>query len=346
MPSPLSSKSSCAHWKARQFSGFCAAVIASSLILLASGCTTLRAGKHPDTFATAANLVVENATNAYQGAIDLHDREQVSNGVLKVEADEEWSYNQMKPLIAPEGLKTRTKILDGLKLYAKSISDAAASVDSPALSSAAKSTAGDLKDLGSTIDTDAGGSKTGLALSTEMANGAATAMLALGESLAAKKVNAALPAITTQMDPHIATLCDVLTSDIAVLRRQTKKDYDDLARQQWAFITINKAKLSPLELRDEIDKLPSYRKDEQSADDKLGALDDAIKKLKMAHHDLMDAANSKDPEALKDKLTDFETAGDNLGNFYQSLSAKSSSGDKSGSGKSSSDKSTDTDKKE
>ncbi len=345
LPSPLTRKSSYARWNAQRFSSFCAAAIASCLILLSSGCTTLRAGKHPATFATAANLVVQNATDAYKAAIDLHDREQVSAGVLKVEAGEPWDYNQIKPLITPEGLKTRTKILDGLKCYAQSLADAAVGVDSHALTSAAKSTAGDMESLGSTINTEAGGSKTGLTLSKEVADGAATALLALGNSLVAKKANAALPAITTQMDPHIIALCDVLTSDIAILRRQSKNDYEDLARQQWAFITINKGKLSPLELRDEIEKLPTYRNDEQNTDDKLGALDDAIKKLKTAHHELMDAANSKDPEALSDRIADFASAGNNLGSFYRSLSGKSTtSGDSSKD--SSGDSSTDSTKKE
>jgi hypothetical protein len=338
---PPAQHSSCAGCNSRRSSGICAAAFTSSVILLASGCTAIHAGKHPATFATAANLVVEHTTDAYKAAIDLHDREQVSAGVLAVEAGETWDYNGLKPLITPDGMKTRAKILDGLKCYAQSLADATAGVDSPALTSAAKSTAGDMESLGSTINTDAGGSKTGLTLSKEVADGAATALLALGESLAAKKVNAALPAITTQMDPHIAALCDVLTSDIAILRRQSKKDYEDLARQQWAFISINKAKLSPLELRGEIEKLPTYRNDEQSTDDKLGALDDAIKKLKTAHHDLMDAANSKDAEALSARITDFESAGNNLGSFYQSLSAKSTSSDKSGSDKSGSGSSTD-----
>ncbi len=268
-----------------------------------------------------------------------------------METGEPWDFNQIKPLITPEGLKTRTKILDGLKLYAQSLADVTAGVDSPALKSAAKSTAGDLEGLGATINSEDGASKTGLKLSKEVADGAATALLALGDSLVAKKANAALPAITTQMDPHIAALCDVLTSDIVILRRESSKDYEDLVRQQWTFITINKTKLSPLELRDEIDKLPTYRNDEQSTDDKLSALEGAIKKLKTAHHDLMDPANGKNAETLRDKMADFEEAGSNLGSFYQSLSAKSSSSDKSGSDKSgtnnsSSANSTDTDNKE
>jgi hypothetical protein len=324
---------------------------ASILILLASGCATLRAGKHPATFATAANLVVQNTTDAYKAANDLHEREEVSAGVLAVEAGKEWKFNEIKPFISPEGMKTRAQILDGLKLYAQSIADDVAGVDSTALTKAVKSTAGDMESLGTTINTEAGGGKTGLSISKEAADGVATALLALSKNLLAKKVNDALPGITTSMDPHIADLCDLLSSDINILRRQARVDYGNLARQEWTFITLYKDKMSPVELHDEIEKLPVFHDDAQSTDAKLADLEAAIGKLKAAHHDLMNAANGKDPETLQAKIADFQAAGSNLGSFYQSLSGKSSDSDKSdsdtsGSDKSSGDKSTETDKKE
>jgi hypothetical protein len=148
------------------------------------------------------------------------------------------------------------------------------------------------------------------------------------------------------MDPHIASLCDLLTSDINILRRQAKVDYGNLARQEWTFITLYKAKMSPVELHDEAEKLPTFHTDAETTDAKLADLEDAIGKLKAAHHDLMNAANGKDAETLKAKIADFETAGSNLGNFYQSLSGKSTASSKSSSSSSSSDTSTDTTPKE
>lgn len=346
MSPPRTTPSSCAGWNSRQFFGVCSAGVTLSVMLFASGCTTLRAGKHPATFATAANLVVQNATDAYKAANDLHEREEVSAGVLLVEAGKTWEFNDIKPFISPEGMKTRAQILDGLKLYAQSIADDAAGVDSTALTSAAKSTAGDMQSFGATIDTEAGGGKTGLSISKEAANGVATALLELGKSLVAKKVNEALPGITTSMDPHIAALCDLLTSDINILRRQARVDYGNLARQEWTFITLYKEKMSPVELHDEVEKLPTFHDDAQSTDAKLADLEAAIGKLKAAHHDLMNAANGKDAETLKAKIADFEAAGSNLGNFYQSLSGKSTASSKSSSSSSSSDTSTDTTPKE
>jgi hypothetical protein len=351
MSLPPAKHVSCAGWNSRRSSSICAAIVASFVILFAGGCTSLRAGKHPATFASAANLVVQNSTDAYGAANDLHEREEVSAGVLAVEEGKDWKFSEITPFISPEEMKARTQTLDVLKLYAQSIADVAAGADSTALSKAAKSAASSMEGLGSTINTEVGGGKSGASISKEAADGFATALLALGESLAAKKANEALPGITTSMDPHIASLCDLLTSDIGFLRRQAKVDYGSLARQEWTFITLYKAKMSPVELHDEIEKLPTFHDDAQSTDAKLADLETAIGKLKKAHSDLMNAANSTDKEALKDKLAGFESAGSNLGNFYQSLSSKSESSDKSSSDSSSSksagsDKSTDTNKKE
>jgi hypothetical protein len=346
MSPPHSQNTTSANSTPRRPSLIFAAAIASFAILSVSGCTTLRTGKHPATFATAANLVVQNTTDAYKAANDLHEREEVSEGVLLVEAGKPWDFNDLKPFISPEGVKARTGTLDVLKLYAQSIADVAGGGDSSALTAAAKSAAGDMESVGTTINTEAGGGKSGAAISKEAADGAAAALLALGESLAAKKANDALGGITTSMDPHIADLCDLLSSDINILRRQARVDYANLARQEWTFITLYREKMSPGELHDEVEKLPTFHTDAETTDAKLADLEAAIGKLKAAHHDLMNAANGKDAETLKAKIADFETAGSNLGNFYQSLSGKSSGSDKSGTGKSSSATSTDTTPKE
>jgi len=309
----------------RRYPRIFALAAALAVSLFAAGCAHLAVGKRPAAFASTATLVVDNSTSAYRAAIDLHDQEQVSAGVLAVEEGKPWDYGQLTPLISPEGLKTRVQILDALKCYAASLSSVASGVDSPALTAAAKSTASDLKTLGSDINTDAKGGKTGLALSTETANVAGTALLAIGDYLSAKKINAALPAITAQMDPQIAILSQVLTSDLDILRRQSKKDYDDLERQQWVFIQLNKAKLSPTELRDEVQKLATYRKSAETTDATLAGLQTSIGKLAIAHHELEVAAQAGNAETLSEKMAGLEAAGSKLGVFYENLDEKSDS---------------------
>jgi hypothetical protein len=298
-----------------------ASIAALTITILVSGCQTSRLDKQPAAVATAASLVVQNATDAYTAAIDLHTQEQVSASDLKVEAGEAWDYAHLVPLLTPEELKARTQVLDALKTYAESLSAVTGTTPSPALVAAAKSTGASLKTVSSAIQTEAGDT-TATWVSSATANIVSTATVAFAEYLTANKVNAELPAITAQMDPQIQTLCKLLTDDIGIIRKQTKKDSEDLRRQQWVFITVNRTKLSPVELRTEVEKLPGILKTEQTSDAALANLLSAIQHLATAHHALMLAAQANSPETTKQRLADLEAAGTSLGSFYQGLSVQ------------------------
>jgi hypothetical protein len=298
-----------------------ASIAVLAIAILASGCASSRLGKQPASFATAASLVVQNTTDAYTSAIDLHAQEQAYAGALKVEAGDSWDYASLVPLLTPEELKARTQVLDALKTYAQSLSAITGSTPSPTLVAAAKSTGASLKTISSAIQSEQG-DKNATGVSATTANIVSTATLALGEYLAANKVNADLPAITAQMDPQIQTLCTLLTNDIDTIRKQTKKDSEDLRRQQWTFITVNRAKLSPIELRAEVEKLPAILKNEQTSDAALANLLTAIQRLATAHHALAVASQANNPETTKQRLADFDAAGTSLGSFYQGLPSK------------------------
>jgi hypothetical protein len=285
----------------------------------AAGCHITPLAKPAAAFANSAASLVSATEDAYQAAIDLHDQEQISAAVIAVEKGVPWVSIDLKPLITPEGLKNRALILDGLKTYAQAISNLQGDVDSPALSNAASSTGANLKTLGNTIHTDLTGAKSGLLLSSESANIVSTATLALGEYLIASKIKTALPEITTKIDPQVAALCKQLTGDIEILRQQSKKDYDDLWRQQWRFIADHRDKLSPVELRTEIEKLPAIRKDQLSTDAKLGGLAHAIDELALTHHALATAAQGNNPQSFSERIADLASVASNLGNFYHSL---------------------------
>jgi hypothetical protein len=306
----------------RRFSGVFAAAAALALGILAAGCSLTPLAKHTAAFSTAATQVINSSEDAYRAAIDLHDQEQVSAGVLRVEAGKPWNYDELTPLISAEGLKTRVKILDALKTYTQSLSDVTWGLDSPALTAAATSAGSNLKTLGATFASDPEGAKTGISVSAQTANIVSTASLALGEYLVSKKVKSALPAITGQMDPQIEALCKLLTDDIDIIRRQSRKDYEDLSRQEWTFIQVNKEKFTPVELRNEIEKLPTYRMNEQSTEARLAALHAAIGELALTHHALAAAAQGNNPEAFNARIADLEAAGTSLGHYYQSLPSK------------------------
>ncbi len=292
------------------------------LCLIAVGCSVSPIAKHATAVSTIATQVVTNSEDAYRAAIDLHDREQVSAGVLLIQEGKAWDYDQITPLLTPEALKTRVQILDALKSYAQSLTEVTGGLASPALTTAATTTGTNLKSIGTSISSEPGLKASGFSITPETANLVSAATLEIGEFLVSKKVNAALPAITAQMDPQVEQLCKLLNDDIVILRRSSKKDYDDMSRQEWTFIQSNKDKLSPVELRDEVEKLPTYRKDEQSADALLAGLQSCLGELAMTHHALAAAAQGNNPEALTARLGELVAAGNDLKTFYKSLPTK------------------------
>lgn len=301
-----------------------ACVLTFGAILAVCGCRHAVAPitKNVSAFSTAASLVVDNSTNAYRAANDLHDQEQISAGVIKVETGQAWDFHNISPLISPDGMKARTDILEALKSYAQSLAELTPSTDSSALTSASTSTGSNLKTLGATIKADPVGAKTGFSVDTQAANAVSTATLALGEYLEQRKVKQELPAITRDMDPHIEALCKLLTDDINTIRAQSKKDHEDLMRQQWVFIQMNREKMSGTELRDEVGKLATELRNEQATDNMLADLHSAIGRLAMTHHALAAAAQGDNPEALNARIADLSAAGANLAHYYQGLPSK------------------------
>jgi len=275
--------------------------------------------KHATALSTASTEVIRTSEDAYRSAIDLHDREEVSAGVLKVETGKAWDYDQLKPLMTPEALDARIDILEALRAYTKSLSEVTSGVSSPELTAAATAAGTNLKSMGTTIKNAPGLAQTGFSITPQTANLVSTATLAIGEYLVSRKVNAALPGITAEMDPQVEQLCTLLNDDIEILRRQSKKDYEDLSRQEWTFIQVNKEKMSPVELRNEIEKLPAFRKDEQRADALLTGLHAALVRLALTHHALTAAAQGNNPEALTARLGEVMAAGSALTTYYKSL---------------------------
>jgi hypothetical protein len=301
---------------------FRVAACAFGLCLIASGCSVSPIAKHVTAVSTIATQVITNSEDAYRAAIDLHDREQVSAGVLLIQEGKPWDYDQITPLLSPEALKTRVDILDALKTYTQSLAEDTGGLASPALTTAATATGTNLKTIGTTITSEPGLKSSGFSIPAETANLVSAATLAIGEYLVSKRVNAALPAITAQMDPQVEQLCKLLDDDIVILRRSSKKDYEDLSRQEWTFIQSNKDKLTPVELRDEVEKLPTYRKDEQSADALLAGLHKSLAQLALTHHALAAAAQGNNPETVTARLGELVAAGNDLKTYYKSLPTK------------------------
>jgi hypothetical protein len=301
--------------------GTLAVVATLTLSFLATGCSLTPLAKHTAAFSTAATLVINSSEDAYRGANQLRQNEQVAAAVSDYDKNPKWSpYTDTKPLLTTVQLNARITVLDGLKAYAASLVQITGSQSSKDLDTAAAGVGSNLKSLSSTAATDLKSSVPNApVMSAEEANGVSTAVRALGDYLIARKVKGSLPKVTQDMNPNVKTLCELLDSDIVVLRRQADVDYQTLITDQDQFIRHPDTPLDPVEHRNEIGKLITLAAQQKANDDLLAKLQVALHTLELTHQALAAAAQGNDPESIKQKIADLEAAGQSLATYYSSL---------------------------
>lgn len=307
----------------RHFMGTLAAAVTLGLSILATGCSLSPIAKHTAAFSTATSQVINSSEDAYRSANRLRQDEQVAAAVYDYDKNPKWSpYTDTKPLLTTEQLNARITVLDGLKAYAASLVQITGSQSSKDLNTAAAGVGSNLESLSSTAATDLKSSVPNApVMSAEEANGVSTAVRALGDYLIAKKVKGSLPKVTQDMNPVVKTLCELLNSDIVVLRRQADVDYQTLIEQEDQFVRHPATPLDPVEHRDEIGKLITLASQQKANDELLAKLQVALHTLELTHQALAAAAQGNDPESIKQKIADLEAAGQSLASFYSSLPA-------------------------
>ncbi len=292
--------------------------LALPLLLFFGGCSVSPLAKHTAEFSTATNAVVDSSENAYRAAVRLHDDEQLSAAVQKYDTNQPWDPHDIKHLIDARGLDARTDILEGLKTYAQTLADVTNVGHSDSLDASATSIGTNLQQMSAALNPDATATPT-FAITPAQANAVSTALKALGDYLANKKVKSAVPKIIRDMDPQIEVLSNLLDSDITILRRQSGNDYEQLLMQQDTFIRKSGHDLSPIERRAEIKKLGQIILRKEATDDMLHELQIAIKSLAETHHALAAAAQSKDAASLNERIAELKATADRLNHFYDSL---------------------------
>jgi hypothetical protein len=288
-------------------------------MFLLAGCSLSPLANRTAAFSSATNLVVNNSENAYRTAVRLNDEAQVSMLVARYDSSQPMDPHSLKHLIDPEGLETRTLVLNGLRTYARTLADVSSGVSSAKLDDAAKSVGANLRKLGDAISAS---THVGIDITAQEANATSTALKGLGDFLISQKVKSSVPKVIHDMDPNVDAICNLLLSDIAVLRDQAGSDYEQILAQQDSFIRHAGTSLSATERRAEIQKLPKILADKQATDDMLAGLADSIKQLALTHHALAAAASSKDAPSLEARIADLRASGERLADFYQSLPAK------------------------
>jgi hypothetical protein len=325
------------------------AIVLSSL-LLTTGCLS-SLNKHATALADATAPVVDQAAAAFNNAISIHNIRVDYDAVTQFDASSPvYNPRTIQPLMQDRDIQARLAVLAAFQEYVKSVVAITSGTDSPELQASAKSAGEKLSNLGdtlapsvesilgiasaaasttqTTVTTTSGGSTTTTsstsstpapAIAPAAQNGISTALDALGQFLINRKTKKELPPIVVAMDPHVKTLCDLLESDIAILKDQESRDYDFIIDQQTLFIREPSSKLDPEQRREQIMKLPEIVRLEKASTQQLTELSTAVVRLELTHHALAADAQGNNPESLKSKLGDLEAAGTALGSFYSSL---------------------------
>jgi len=323
------------------------------LAFFTTGCLSPLA-KHSAALAAATAPVVDQAAATYQSANSIHFMRTDLEAINAFDATEP-VYNPriIKPLMPDQEIQARLKLLAAFQSYVQSLVAITNGTDTPELQAAAKSAGENIASIGNTIapsvestfglatattsttnttitTTDA--TMTSSATTTTLTpvnpitpaiqNGISTAIDALGQFLIYRKVKKELPPIIVTMDPHVTALCDILQGDITNLRVIEEYDYNRVINQNTLFIRKSSDKLDPGVRRELIMKLPAIARMKQKSDQQLNSLSAAIARLELTHHALAAEAQGNNPESLKQRLAEIEAAGENLGNFYSSLSTK------------------------
>lgn len=297
------------------------AAIALAFSSLATGCSLSPLAKHATAFSTATGVVINSSEDAYRAAMRLRLEEQAAASVYAYDKDPTWSpYKDLAPLLTPAQLDARIKVLDGLKAYADSLVDLTSSKSPEGLNTAAAAVGANLKTLNQTAATDLSTAIPNVpVMSAANANAVSTAVLVLADYLIARKVKGSLPKVTQDMNPNVQFLCELLNSDIVILRRQADVDYQTLVTQLDQSIRHEGTAVSPYEHREEIRTLIDLANQQKANDDLLAKLQTALHTLAMTHQALAAAAQGNNPESIQQKIAELAAAGKDLNSFYKSL---------------------------
>jgi hypothetical protein len=293
------------------------------LLIFPAGCLSPYA-KHAQAFSAATNTVIDSSEDAYRGANKLRVDEQVAAAVYDYDKNPAWSpYKDFKPLLTPDQLDARIKVLDGLKVYAATLVELTSKPSGPdqiALQNAAQGVGNNLLALNQNIATNFSTAiPNAPVMSATQSNVVSTAILGLADYLRAHKVTGSLPKVTQDMNPHVQALCSLMNDDIQVLRRQADVDYQTLATQLDQSIRHEGNANSPYERRQEVGSLIQIANQQKANDELLAKLQNALHTLALTHQALAAAAQGNNPESIQSKIADLSATGRDLGTFYKSL---------------------------
>ncbi len=295
--------------------------VALCVLSLASGCALSPLAKRASAFSGAASAATIQVKNGYQVVEQSYYDVQVAN-LEKTFDTQGFEPANIQPFLPDNDMKVRTQLLDGLGQYATLLAAVTGNEAVAALDKQSESVGKNLQSLSK----DSGVST--LAKNSTVAAGVAAAAIdALGRMLMERKTAKELPSILDSMKTPVDQICQLLEDDIGDpqtggLRNQLKIDYDQLIKDQVAWIYANEKSMSPDEKEAAIARLPQLAATEKQGDEALAQTQDALKKLATTHDALVDTKKSKDAPAFQSLLSQLVAQGQQLGAVYSAVGKK------------------------
>lgn len=300
------------------------------LALPTTGCITTT-HQHAVALVAATAPVIDQAEEAYRDAEKAYELGSDYDAIAEFDTTQPvYNPRTKNVLLTEKQIEARLKVLAGFQLYVKNVVEITNGLDTPELDAASKSLGGDLASVTNTLGpsiantlgiarTSSSPSSSSPIISTNVQNVLTTGLNALGQFLVNRTIQKNLPQKIEEMDPIVEQLCKTLADDVSILRGEEHRSYDQIINQQTLFLRENKDKIDSDWRRREIMKLPALAREQRAADEKLDDLQAAITKLALTHHALAADAQGNNPESLKQRIGDLQTAGESLGKFYSSL---------------------------
>jgi hypothetical protein len=324
-----------------------AAVLALCLPLALGGCAS-SLHVHATALAAATAPVVDQATQAYRDAESAYELSQDYAAPAAFDATQPvYNPRTLNVLLTDDQIQARLKVLAAFQVYVDDVAAITQGTDSPALEAASNSIGGNVAGLGNTLEpsidsvlgitpatesttlttvTAAAGTTTTSSttssttpvplVSSGVEKGLSAAVDALGQFLVNRTIEKDLPGKIEAMDPVVQQLCRALADDAATLQGEEHRIYDQIINQQTLFLRENKDRMDPGVRQEAIMKLPGLARRQKAADAKLNALHAALINLSLTHHALAAAAQGNNPESLKQRIADLESAGAGLGKLF------------------------------
>ncbi len=298
-----------------------ASVTATALLLGVafgmSGCTVGLAplARHTAAFSAATATIVEGSVDAYRSAQRLDQQERIAEAAAAYNNDPSWNpYHALRsPLLTPEQMSARIKVLQGLKLYAELLAHLTdGKRQYKGLGAAATSAGNNLETLSASATPDLQTLFPSLTAMTDTeAKGTGIALNLVGRLLIDDKVSKGLKITTQEMNPSVEALCRLMASDVKIVRREADRDYQTLLTNDNQFIQKNT--IDPVLRRLEVANLLDLAARQQTSEAKLDRLQKALVSLELTHQALAAAAQNNNPETVKQHIVDLVTLGQELG---------------------------------